>query len=59
MEYVAVDSSGIEAKYDGVPERHYQFFNWVSPRLDGYREELEIGSIEKLIGKKRTWEDEP
>jgi len=55
MSYVAVDEDG-EWKFSSKPSRGKEvwIFNIIC-RL----EKLPKGSIEKLIGKKLTWEDEP
>ena len=54
MAYVAVDKDGDEYVYEQTPRRRE--FTWIS---DGEWCGLPKGSIEKLIGKKLTWEDEP
>ena len=54
--YVAVDKNGQECIYEGYPERDNTLGAWlpVDPRYI----ELPEGSIEKLIGRKLTWEDD-
>ncbi len=59
MAYVAVDEDGTEAVYS---EKPYRFANnqWdYDIDADVVCVELPKGSIEKLIGRKLTWEDEP
>jgi len=68
MSYVAVNKDGSEVIYDFKPVREPSFNEfWMAQYL--IREgninikpqeiELPKGSIEKLIGKQLTWEDEP
>lgn len=61
MVHVAVDKNGSEGVYDERPVRDNDNGEWV-PIMYG-REfsdwvELPKGSIEKLIGRKLTWEDD-
>ena len=60
MAYVAVDKDGNEYVYDNKPIRRNKHRVWDISKGD-YKnaEHLPNGSIEKLIGKKLTWEDEP
>lgn len=56
--YLAVDEDGTEACFNGDPHRV------TSDLISGYwndfdRVELPPGTIEKLTGRKITWEDEP
>lgn len=54
--YVAVDGdTGNECIYDKKPKRCLGF--WKTE--NGVYVDLPKGTIEKLIGKKLTWEDEP
>ncbi len=56
MAYIAVDGdTGDECVYDTKPKRCLDFWKIV----EGECVKLPKGSIEKLIGKKLTWEDEP
>lgn len=61
--YVAVDKNGQECIYEGYPERDNTLGAWF-PSASPYAEddpcyiELPEGSIEKLIGRKLTWEDD-
>ena len=59
--YLVVDESETEYKTKFKPERMYG--NWIFPENEEINfskvQVLEKGSIEKLIGKKLTWEDEP
>lgn len=53
MAYLAVDSDGSEWIFESKPEKDNVWSTW-----DNFVE-LPYGSIEKLIGKKLTWEHEP
>lgn len=62
MAWVAVDQNKREWIYVFNPIRTFRLkggtvFIWVSKDIDPIR--LPLGSIEKLIGKKLTWDDEP
>lgn len=65
MSYVAVDEDGEEGKYKDFPVRCLEtgVGFWAKDKDDDRTNESEVelpkGSIEKLIGKKLTWEDEP
>lgn len=66
MTYVAVDKNGTEAIFQSEPERDYypaeDIHFWQSAdddSNDNLRIELPSGSIEKLIGRTLTWDDEP
>lgn len=54
--YAAVDEDGAEWIYAEEPDRRILAGIWYVG--EGFVE-LPKGSIEKLIGKKITWEDEP
>ena len=59
--YVAVDKNGQECIYEGYPERDNKLGAWFpvnDPVNDPCYIELPDGSIEKLIGRKLTWEDD-
>ena len=55
MAWVAVDESGLEAIYEGKPYRAHDCICLSALSYVG----LPSGSIEKLIGRKPSWEDEP
>jgi len=57
MAWLAVDKDGDEYIYESEPERYDDMF--VCSGYDDKLFELPNGSIEKLIGKKLTWDDEP
>lgn len=68
MAFVAVNKDGSEVLYDFLPIREPNFneFWMAQEKIDkgNYNiipQEIGLpkGSIEKLIGKKLTWEDEP
>lgn len=57
MAYVATDEDGAEWIYEDEPIRNKNYIgDWAC-----YSESFKLpkGSIEKLIGKKLTWEDDP
>ena len=56
MAFVAVDKNKKEYIYDEKPKREIYHKSWNSVYESV---ELPKGTIEKLIGKKLTWEDEP
>lgn len=57
MTFVAVDKNNDEMVFVGNPYRHLALEIWKNKRTEGI--ELPKGSIEKLIGRKLTWKDEP
>lgn len=57
MAWLCVDDDGTECKSDIKPERSTSYY-WLVP-TGGVFENLEEGSIERLIGRELTWEDEP
>ena len=60
MAYVAVDKNEEEWIYSYKPVRCHEYKRWQPEMQYGYHSiELPKGTIEKLIGKKLTWEDEP
>ena len=70
MAYIAVDKSGRESIFSRKPRRVYSWGStkvgvWTDERFTPsiWRQETRItiprGSVEKLIGKKLTWDDEP
>lgn len=58
MAYVAVDEGGREAFFNLPPSRVYNDDEgfWAGGRV---YVDVPKGSIEKLIGRKLTWDDEP
>ena len=63
MAYVAVDQDGTE-KISGELKRDEYFNEWmdIKEMSEGefnYETELPKGTIEKLLGYKLTWKDEP
>ena len=66
MAWLAVDPSGGEFIYEVKPKRHFIQYNgdiehWECQN-DIYSQNwiyLKMGSIEKLLGRKLTWKDEP
>ena len=69
MAYIAVDKSGREAIFSRKPKRVFFWGSTTSgrwtdeQRTSVFRDETKIflpkGSVEKLLGRKLTWEDEP
>lgn len=57
MAWVAVDKDGSELVYNDEPIKDRDRNVYLEPF--GGSVELPSGSIEKLIGRKLTWEDEP
>lgn len=57
MAYVAVNKNGTEYIYPEHPFRLIE--SWTGIRMNPTPISLPKGSIEKLIGKKLTWEDKP
>ena len=60
MAWIAVDKDGTESEWKIKPIRlgDEWFFSGQQEDSEGLKE-LPKGSIEKLIGRKLTWEDEP
>lgn len=60
MAWLAVWKDGSEYEYSEKPVRHYNgiIYLWTTKGF-GERKLLPKGSIEKLIGRVLTWEDEP
>lgn len=54
MAYVAADEDGIETIHKDKPFRHKGCWQCGDEEVN-----MPKGSIEKLIGKTLTWEDEP
>ena len=59
MAYVAIDQNGSEIVYECKPIRTEITHEWELEDYDHDYVRLPKGSIEKLIGHKLTWEDEP
>ena len=62
MGWVAVDKDGQEVKLIKKPIRSNKGYWFVKIGVWGeehYGDDLDSGTIEKLIGIKLTWEDEP
>ena len=59
MAYGAVDEDGVETKFNYKPFRCHKEWGINEDFEDSDCWNLEIGTIEKLIGRKLTWEDEP
>lgn len=57
MSYVAVDKNSEEWVYEAKPIRCPEYKRWQPTNGNGWVF-LPRGSIEKLIGRKLTWEDE-
>ena len=57
MAWVAVDKNGTELISDEIPNRANFASRWGTST--GRYVELPSGSIEKLIGRKLSWTDEP
>lgn len=57
MAFVAADMDGSEWIFKDKPYK--SFIMWKGGNGKGMHIELPKGTIEKLIGKKLTWEDEP
>lgn len=57
MAWLAVDSDGSEFQYGYKPIRLNDIGVWEA--VNSEWDSLPSGSIEKLIGKKLTWEDDP
>ena len=57
MAWLAVDLNGSEWVYGCKPKKMNTI--WTNSVVDTMYLKLPNGSIEKLIGRKLTWEDEP
>ena len=58
MAWVAVDADGSEFIYDEQPVRYGRWWN-AGLTAGSNIVKLPIGTIEKLLGRVLTWEDEP
>ena len=56
MAWLAKDESGFEFIYEYKPHRYCK--HWESDTLDDQQIALPSGSIQKLIGRELTWEDD-
>lgn len=61
MSYVAVDKDGSEAIFEKKPDKNGNQGQWLESGVIASNGSFSLpkGSIEKLIGKKLTWEDDP
>ena len=57
--YLAVDKNGEEYIYNNLPDRKEDRFYNQKSHGEYKSIELPKGSIEKLTGRKLTWQDEP
>lgn len=57
--YLAVDKNGEEFIYNALPNRQGDRFYNQKSHGEYHSVELPKGSIEKLLGRKLTWKDEP
>ena len=58
--YLAVDEDGEEWIYDDEPDRNKKDGIWIPAKCrDNDCYQLPNGSIEKLLGYKLTWKDNP
>lgn len=57
MAWVAVDKDGSEWVFDVKPQRIH--CEWEIRQVYNMYVELPQGSIEKLIGRELTWDDDP
>ena len=55
MAWIAVDEDGDEFIYRSEPYRSQNYWHM----CDNYFVELPKGSVEKLLGRKLYWKDEP
>ena len=60
MGWLAVDGDGTELFFREKPEKYEAARKWVTNESDMEDAlELQGGSIERFVGKKMKWEDEP
>ena len=57
MAWLAVDENGDENIFDIKPDRAWS--KWDIPTNHSWWIELPKGTIEKIIGRKLTWKDNP
>ena len=58
MAWVAVDLNDGEYIFEYEPRRDFKYSCFLSYDMDDYID-LPQGTIEKIIGRKLTWDDEP
>lgn len=58
MAWLAVDLNDEEYIFEYEPIRNFEYSRFLSYDMDGYID-LPQGTIEKIIGRKLTWDDEP
>ena len=59
MAWLAIDKDGTEFIYDFKPVRPFNGNKWDIATDSSWYINLPKGTIEKIIGKNLTWEDEP
>ena len=59
MAWLAVDKDGSEQIYDFEPIRDLQVDRWDSATDNSWWIELPKGTIEKIVGRKLSWQDIP
>lgn len=60
MAWVVAQQDGTEWTFNQCPYKSRTFCGWCYKcNINGHFVELPKGSIQKLIGRKLTWEDEP
>lgn len=62
MAYLCVDQDGTNVIFDERPERDrkmWAYYTTIDGALINFRIDLPKGSVEKLIGRTLTWNDEP
>ena len=59
MAWLAVDKDGTETIFNLKPSKNDWRSSWENGKPYGNRINLTKGTIEKFIGKKLTWDDEP
>ena len=59
MAWLAVDKDGSEYIYDFEPIRDLQVDRWDSATDHSWWIELPKGTIEKIVGRKLSWQDIP
>lgn len=61
MAYLAVDKNGVECIFEAMPTRFYLYSEWEVDDEDYDTDMIQVpkGTIEKIIGRKITWDDNP
>lgn len=59
MAWLAVDKNGEEVIFGGLPLRGKEAWNVDYDNFNTSYIDLPIGTIEKILNRKITWEDEP